>query len=240
MRIFEGKTIDRVYKRLLTQLKSAEVVGNTKEITNCTLIVHNPYCSSIHFPERKISEKYSNAELEWYWTGDNSCETIGKSAKRWLEITDDGKTNNSAYGYILFEKYKNQLEEIISLLKKDPTSRRAVLNISDPTIDRINTKDMQCTIALQFLIRRNRVSMTTYMRSNDVFYGLPYDYIFFISLQFYVARRLKLKVGMYCHNATSMHLYLKDEEKLVAHTQLTELHFYDFWKKYEEKYLEEK
>ena len=134
----------------------------------------------------------------------------------WLNLTDDGITNNSAYGYILEKKYTyDQIKQIIDLLKKDPTSRRAVLNISDPTLNKIETKDLQCTIALQFLIRNNKLEETVYMRSNDVYFGLPYDYIYFITLGKYIASKLNLELGKYTHHATSMHMYLRDEDKFV-------------------------
>lgn len=222
MKLIQGKTIDEVYKKLICELKSQEIIDNrTKEIENCCLVVKNPRLWDFSFPYRKISLKYADAELKWYWSGDNSCKTIGEFAKMWLAISDDGETNNSAYGYILFKKYgKNQLEEVIQELKKDHTSRKAVLNISDPAIDRLHTKDMQCTIALQFLIRDNKLNTTVYMRSNDVYFGLPYDYIFFMSLAYYVANELGIKVGTYCHNATSLHMYEKDFDKFVEHDQV--------------------
>ena len=236
MKIIKGENISEVYKKLLTHLKKAEIVGNTKEINNCCLIIENPKTDEIYFPNRKISEKYANAELEWYWSGNNSCEDIGKYAKMWLSLTDDGKTNNSAYGYILHKKYGfDQLQQIIELLNKDSTSRRAVLNISDPTINRITTKDMQCTIALQFLIRNNKLEMTVYMRSNDVFFGLPYDYIYFVSLGEYISKKLNVEFGKYIHHATSMHMYLRDLDKFKKHNQISRLNVEDIIRRNYEK-----
>jgi thymidylate synthase len=214
MKVIENDTIQEVYFELINMLKEQEIVGQTKEINNCCLIVNEPSLKDFWLPYRNISQKYSDKELEWYWTADNKCETIGKYAKMWLSLTDDGVTNNSAYGYILFKKYGfNQVEQIIELLKNDPTSRRAILNISDPTLDRIETKDLQCTIALQFLIRDGKLEETVYMRSNDVYFGLPYDYIFFITLGEYIASQLGIELGKYIHHATSMHMYLRDEHK---------------------------
>lgn len=224
MKIIEGYGISNVYENLISTLKESEIVGNTHEINNCCLIIHNPKLEDLYFPFRKISERYSEAELNWYWSGDNSCETIGKYGKMWLSLTDDGKTNNSAYGYILEKKYGfDQIQQIIELLKNDCNSRRAVLNISDPAINRITTKDMQCTIALQFLIRKNKLEMTVYMRSNDVYFGLPYDYIYFVSLGQYIAKKLGIELSLYTHHATSMHMYLKDEDKFISHNQITNL-----------------
>lgn len=215
MKVFEGDTINEVYGQMVKSLLNSNTVGATKEINNAIFIVHNPTLQHISFPYRHdISLTYSDAELKWYWSGDNSCHTIGEYAKLWLKLSDDGQTSNSAYGYILFKKYGfNQLEQIIELLKKDPTTRRAVLNISDPMINRITTKDMQCTIAIDFLIRNNQLEETVVMRSNDIRTGTPYDYIFFVSLGQYIAQRLNIKLGLYTHHAISLHMYLKDLDK---------------------------
>ena len=215
MNVIEKETIKETYTEAVNQLLSQkEMIGNTKELNNCCIIVHNPTTKDLCFGKRKPSLKYLNAELNWYWSGDNSCKEIGKYASMWLKLTDDGKTSNSAYGYILFKKYGfNQLEQIIELLKKDKNSRRAVLNISDPTLNRITTKDMQCTMSIQFLVRNNELQETVYMRSNDIYFGFPYDYVFFVSLGEYVAKKLNLKLGLYTHHATSLHMYERDFNK---------------------------
>lgn len=221
MKIFKGK-IDKIYKEVIkTLLNNSKSINDTLEIQNACLVINDPTLNNFSFPLREISEKYCNAELKWYWSADNSCETIGKYAKLWLNITDDGKTNNSAYGYILHKKYGiDQLKEVIDLLKSDPNSRRAVLNISDPALNKKTTKDMQCTIAIQFLIRQKQLDMTVYMRSNDIIFGLPYDYIYFTSLGLYVAEKLNLKLGTYTHYATSLHIYKKDICRLKPHKQI--------------------
>lgn len=215
MIVIEDYGIERTYERLIRSLLNyGEDVGETLECNNCCLVVHRPTLDHFWFPGKKLSEDYANAELKWYWSADNSCKTIGEHAKMWLKISDDGETSNSAYGYILHKKYGfDQLQQVIELLKKDATSRRAVLNISDPTIDRIKTKDMQCTIALQFLIRKGGLEETVYMRSNDVNFGLPYDYIYFVSIGQYIAEQLGIELVKYTHHATSMHMYKKDIKK---------------------------
>lgn len=221
MKIFEGNNISEVYELALNELENSPIIANTKEINNAIFIVHNPSLKNLYFPRRKISEKYAIAELEWYWSADNKCETIGKYAKLWLSITDDGVTNNSAYGYIIHKKYGfDQLQQIIELLKKDSNTRRAVLNISDPSINRITTKDMQCTIGLQFLIRNNKLEETVYMRSNDIRTGTPYDVIYFISLGYYIATQLNIEFSLYTHIDTSLHMYLKDVDKFKEHNEI--------------------
>lgn len=212
MKIFKGNSIYTVYKHVVKYLLRQKPINNgTREIENAILEVKNPTFDNIQFYRRDISMKYVNAEMKWYWSADDSCETIGQHAKMWLKISDDGKTSNSAYGYIIHKKYgKDQLQEVINELKKDITSRKGVIIINDPTIDKLKTKDLQCTIGLQFLVRNGKLTETVYMRSNDIYFGLPYDYIYFISLGHYVARQLNVKFEKYVHCATSLHMYEKD------------------------------
>lgn len=225
MRIFEGKTVYEVYEKLIKELLKQDFQENkTKEFTNCILKIDNPSINNIEFYHRAFSNKYGEAELRWYWSGDNSCETIGKHVKMWLRLSDDGKTNNSAYGYIIHKKHgKDQLQEVIKELEKDKTSRKAVIIINDPTIDKLKTKDLQCTIGLQFLIRNNKLEETIYMRSNDVFFGFPYDYVYFISLGYYVARHFGIEISSYVHCATSMHMYEKDVKSFEEDTKSTKV-----------------
>lgn len=205
--------MNRIYLDLCKKLLKAPVVGNTKELNNFKFELKDIDQSIITI--RNISKKYLLAELLWYINERNDKDFIGQFASLWNTISDDGITSNSAYGYILGKKYGfNQIEQIIELLKKDPNSRRAVLNISDPAINRITTKDMQCTVCLQFLLRNNKLYCTTYMRSNDVWFGLPYDIVYFTFLQKYIAYRLGVGYGTYTHFVGSMHMYLRDEENI--------------------------
>jgi thymidylate synthase len=220
MIVINSKTLSEAYNDLLENLMLGDKVNDTLELTNVVLNIEKPSLEVIHFPYRKISENYLISELKWYWSADNSVETIGKAAKLWYNITDDGQTSNSAYGYILHKKYNyDQLQNVLEVLKNDINSRRAILNISDPQLNKFTTKDLQCTIAIQFLVRNNKLNMTVYMRSNDIVYGLPYDSIYFMSIQDYLANKLNIKIGSYVHHATSMHLYKKDIDKFTNHTQ---------------------
>lgn len=208
-------TMNKIYIDICSKLLKAPEVGNTKELNNFKFVLDNPHNSIITLNSKHLSKKYLLAELLWYVSERNDKEFIGQFASLWNNISDDGVTNNSAYGYILGKKYGfNQIEQIIELLKKDPNSRRAVLNISDPVINRITTKDMQCTVCLQFLLRNNKLHCTTYMRSNDVWFGLPYDVVYFTFLQKYIACQLQVNLGTYTHFVGSMHMYLKDEDKI--------------------------
>lgn len=210
------------YRDLLELVLSGDKVGDTLERNNVkfTITDIDTCINSI----RNQSIPYMCGELLWYLRGSNDKKFIGKFGELWNRISDDGLTSNSAYGYII--KYKhgfNQLEKVIELLSKDKNSRRAVININVPNPNVIETKDEMCTIALQFLIRDDKLHCTTMMRSNDIWYGLPYDIIFFTTCQKIIADRLNIKCGTYTHFATSLHIYLRDIEKAEKALEYTPL-----------------
>lgn len=213
MRTFN--TADAMYRTMIEDILGDQYghsVGNTREVRDRVYRLTD--ISDPIIKMRDISQSYCAAELTWYLAGDNSVDFIGRYGSMWKRISDDGITNNSAYGYIIKSKHKfNQLEKVIELLTTDPDSRRAVININIPNRDVIETHDEMCTIALQFLLRDNKLNLSVIMRSNDMYFGLPYDIIYFIELQKYVADRLGVEYGDYTHHAISLHIYNKDLNK---------------------------
>lgn len=81
----------------------------TREITDYTFRVLSPKVEYIktHDEERnKVIESYSKKEFEIYDKGTNLVEDFKQISKFWGKLANpDGKTVNSAYGYLIF---KNQ------------------------------------------------------------------------------------------------------------------------------------
>ena len=48
------------------------------------------------------------------------------------------------------------------------------------------------------------------MRSNDIWFGLPYDIFQFTSLQILLSMELGVGIGTYTHICGSLHLYERD------------------------------
>ena len=69
--------------------------------------------------------------------------------------------------YLMFnEFYKNQLQFIIDELRRNPDSRRAVIDIRDNSDD-MYSDDPACLQHIQFFIRDNKLHMKVLFRSND-------------------------------------------------------------------------
>lgn len=114
-----------------------------------------------------------------------------------------------AYG----QRVHGQFEKLVNTLAQ-PGSRQAVLTVFDSRQDLgAISKDIPCTLSLQFFIRSDRVWLRTSMRSNDAWLGLPYDLHQFINLQAAVAAHFGLPMGGYQHTVGSMHLYDRDYDK---------------------------
>jgi thymidylate synthase len=208
-------TVDEAYKSLCEKLVDAPAVGNTRELNNVKIEIEDVTNNIVSV--RNISLTYLLGEFLWYFNGSQSMEYISKYSSFWKHISDDGVTSNSAYGYLLKHKHGfDQIEKVIELLTVDPNSRRAVININVPNVKVIETKDEPCTIALQFLNRDGKLYCTAIMRSNDIWFGTPYDWAFFIELQKYIADRLGLGYGTYTHFATSFHMYERNMAEIKA------------------------
>lgn len=205
---------NEIYKSLCEDLLSADVVGETREVCGAMFTLQN--IDSVFSTVRNPSLRYTCAELVWYLSGSRDVRFIGQFASLWKDISDDGVTSNSCYGYLIHKAHGfDQMEKVIELLRADPDSRRAVINLNVPNPKVIETKDEPCTIALQFLIRDRALDCIAMMRSNDIWTGLPYDVMYFTTLQKIIADTLDADYGSYTHVAGSMHVYLKDEGKIT-------------------------
>lgn len=193
--------------------RDGEVAG---EIINATTVINDPTRCIMTNEIRKMPMRYAIGEMLWYLSGNNNLCEIQKYTKAWDRMSDDGKTVNSNYGYCIRYKYGfDQWEYVKKLLTEDPNTRQAVLHIK--TAELSQSKDVNCTVCCQFFVRGKKLYMTTYMRSNDLWMGFPYDVFQFTAMQILMSMQLGVEVGTYTHIAGSLHLYkrnvIKIEEK---------------------------
>ena len=187
----------------------------TGEVINAITVIDDPKDNLVTSPIRKLSHKYAIGELLWYLSGSNKLDAIANYSKAWNKLSDDGETVNSAYGYRIFEKFGfDQWEYVKGLLKADHNSRQAVIHIKEPNPEK--TKDLPCTVALQYFIRDGKLYATTYMRSNDIWLGFPYDVFTFTCLQIKMAFELGVGIGSYTHIAGSLHLYSRNVQSTTS------------------------
>lgn len=188
--------------------RDGAVVG---EICDAVFCIEDPTKNIVTNAIRKMPMRYAIGELAWYLSGSNRVSDIARFAKKWVDISDDGIHNNSAYGWRIYDKFDfNQWEYVKGLLQRDPNTRQAVIHIKDA--DNRPTKDTPCTVYLQFLLRDGKLNLSVHMRSNDIWMGVPYDMFSFCFLQMKMAMELGVEIGQYTHYAGSLHMYARDFE----------------------------
>lgn len=154
-------------------------------------------------PQRRLSYTFMAAEAYWILSGDDRVATIAPYLPRLAEFSDDGETFYGAYG----PRIASQLDYVVAKLKHDPCTRQAGLTIwrENP----LATKDVPCTVAIFFSQRKALLNAHVFMRSSDVWLGLPYDIFNFSMLAHLVCARLggEVSPGTLYLTAASCHLY---------------------------------
>lgn len=177
----------------------------TKEIPQRTLVVDTRR-PVLTVPERSLSYRFMAAEAYWILSGDDQVATIAPYNSRIKDFSDDGITFFGAYG----PKIRDQLPYVVAKLLEDRDSRQAGLTIwreSPPP-----TKDVPCTVAIFFGIRNDCLNCHVFMRSSDVWLGVPYDVFTFSMLTHLVCGLLNeslasVQPGQLYLTAASSHLY---------------------------------
>ena len=202
------------YDRLVKQecqdeSRDGEVHG---EIINAITELTDPTRNIVTNEVRNLSMRYGIGEMLWYMSGNNELKEIQKYTKGWDRMSDDGVHVNSNYGWCIKHKFGfDQWEYIKNMLKEHPETRQAVIHIK--SADNKESKDVNCTISLQFFIRDGKLYCTAYMRSNDIWLGYPYDVFQFTNMQILLSMELGLELGNYTHIAGSLHLYERNAVK---------------------------
>jgi thymidylate synthase len=182
---------------------------NTKAIFNCGFYMENPTENYITNKERNWKPDYAEAEWQWYLSGDPSInklgEIYGKVPPIWEKMADENNMVRSNYGWQW--QRNHQLDYVINKLKNNKETRHAAISIYDCKEHGTYEFDTPCTYAVQFTILNDKLNMSVYMRSNDLWYGFCNDQYQFSSLQKYVAERLSIDLGWYYHHAHNMHIY---------------------------------
>ena len=195
----------------------------------------DPYAPYIYIDKNfQTPKKYVKAELDWYKSMDLSIvghEGI-ESNPTWQSCCtkDEKKEINSNYGWCVFsEENGSQYDNCLEVLKKDKTTRNAIIMYNRPEIyedyKRDGMHDMICTMYSHFFIRYNRLYMIHNMRSNDVRYGFicsDLAWNCFVYQNMYEDLKSTypdLEVGTIIWTSDSMHLYSRHFDDLKNYVE---------------------
>jgi thymidylate synthase len=194
--------------------------GGTLEYPEPVCTVYERPLERVLFdPVRDANPFFHLMEALWMLAGRRDVAWLVHFNQRMATYSDDGVAFNAAYGYRWREQFQltaasgekltDQLSAIIRLLRADPDSRRAVLQIWDAEADLgVPSKDIACNTQAMFKVRGGRLNMTVSNRSNDIVWGCyGANAVQFSMLLEYMAARIGVEPGHYRQVSDSYHAY---------------------------------
>jgi len=241
---FRGATFGEAYRQvMLAVMERPDAVCSprgmaVREVLGARLVLDDPRARVLASPARAANYGFAAGEFLWYWRGASDVASIDYYNRRMKAWSDDGQVMAGAYGPRvrgdggLWDRGlggRSQWELAVDELVRDPDSRRAVVGIYVP-YDAVRaatgTKDVPCTLSIQFLLRRSwyragrarpRLHAVVTMRSCDAVWGLANDVFSFTLLQEAMllelqARGVDAELGAYVHTCGSLHVYSRHDD----------------------------
>ena len=202
-------------RRLLNPPVSTRYFDSAPRGINCREIIGDSVTFDMKYPvvdnpKRKLSYDFMKAEARWIVAGSNDLSFHPEIYKKLLPYSDNGYTMAGAYGPMIMQ----QRDYVVDQLKKEDT-RQAALTIWKP--NPAPSRDIPCTLAMQFLIRENFIYTIVSMRSSDAWMGLPYDMYSFTAVTRHIAELVDpgLLLASCTINMGSSHLYQYNWDQAV-------------------------
>lgn len=158
---------------------------------------------------KEINWRVPLDELLWMIRGESTTKSL--NSKIWDAWADENGNLGPIYGAQWRGKGTSkidQLQQVVDSLMKDPHSRRHVVSAWAPD-DIDNMALPPCPVMFQFNLDADRsLYCSVYMRSGDMFLGVPFDIFEYGVLTHMVARIIGAKpreLSVYISNA---HIYL--------------------------------
>jgi thymidylate synthase len=181
----------------------------TKELLNVMVTVKDPLNS-------KAPEGYFTIEKL------KRCENQFLDPDNQFEGIDYGNRLRKHFGFKLgrdvYSIKTDQIESVLTRLKRNRTSRRAVLTVFDPSIDHYQDT-IPSMMMMDFKIRKNRLYITAIWRGNDVYASWLNNFFALKGLSEYISKSLNIVIGPITIHLVSAYIYkrnYKDVNHLIT------------------------
>ncbi len=170
-------------------------------------------------------------ELLWFLKGDSNIAYLRENKVRiWDEWADEKGDLGPVYGvqwrsWPTYDgKTIDQISEVIESIKKNPDSRRLIVNAWNVGM----LADMAlppCHAFFQFYVANGKLSCQLYQRSADIFLGVPFNIASYALLTLMIAQVCDLEPGDFVHTLGDAHIYSNhfDQVKLQLSREPYEL-----------------
>jgi hypothetical protein len=175
------------------------------------IVTHaSPYRRVLFDPIRDANPFFHYMEALWMLAGRGDVRFPSLFASNIKNYSDDGITLHGAYGHRWRYHFDvDQIETVIYMLKKDQSTRRAVISMWDATHDLdVDTKDLPCNTHVYFRAQKGDLNMTVCNRSNDLVWGmLGANMVHMSILHEYIAHSANMSMGNYYQFSNNLHVY---------------------------------
>lgn len=168
----------------------------------------------LYNPRRDANPVFHLMEALWMLAGESDVTWLKQFSANIASYAEPDGHIHGAYGarwrYWFGDGEYDQLPVVIETLRRDPTTRQAVLQMWDPASDLEGPwRDRPCNTAIYFDGRGGKLNMTVTCRSNDILWGCyGANVVHFSVLQEVVAHGAGLPVGVYRQFSNNWHAYL--------------------------------
>jgi thymidylate synthase len=159
-------------------------------------------------------------ELLWFLRGETNTAYLKEhNVSIWDEWADENGELGPVYGkqWRSWEgkdgKVVDQISDLVSQVKKNPDSRRLIVNAWN-VADLPEMALMPCHTMFQFYVAEGRLSCQLYQRSADVFLGVPFNIASYALLTMMVAQVCDLQPGEFIHTFGDVHIYSNHMEQV--------------------------
>lgn len=162
---------------------------------------------------RRFHIKSVAAEVAWFFQGTRDVTWLRKYAPFWDKfVEDDGTTVDAAYGYRWRHQFgRDQLLQSLDALEANSSDRRVFISNWDPGYDGLGATDQKnvpCPLGFTLSVLGGRLHSSLFIRSSDVFVGLPYDVAGHAIVLDTIAASLPNVVGLGTMTVTLAHPHL--------------------------------
>jgi len=225
MQVVQGRNVNTVWIDGLWRLKLSGLVeesrvGRVKVLPEpLTSVYEKPWERVLFHPDRDANPFFHLIESLWMLAGSEDLAFLEFYNTRMAEFSDDKATLNGAYGYRWRQQFeRDQLLDIVAMLRANRTTRRAVLEMWDPIVDLDSkSRDIPCNTHAYFRVRDGLLDMTVCCRSNDAVWGAyGANAVHFSILHEFIARACYLGQGRMCQVSNNFHIYERHWDLLAA------------------------
>ncbi|QVY62968.1 thymidylate synthase [Cytobacillus gottheilii] len=179
-------------------------------------------------------------ELLWFVSGDTNTKYLTDNGVRiWNEWADENGNLGPVYGEqwrkwqpaklvwdyrwddgseMLTEDTVDQITTVIKQIRKDPNSRRMLVNAWN--VGELDEMALPpCHFAFQFYVANGKLSCQLYQRSGDVFLGVPFNIASYSLLTHMIAHVTGLQVGEFIHTIGDAHIYTNHIDQITTQLQ---------------------